>query len=724
MCTNTEEADEIVHRLNTDPTFEELNEKTINLHTNLKGKLKKKGRGEKAYYVFQETEKEISDEDLKALRKLSRELDQNSSPYNCIVSVLMLREGWDVRNVTTIVPLRPYTSKANILPEQTMGRGLRRMTPPGSAGANELLTIVDHPKFTQLYRQELQQEGLFIEEVDADKVPRTTVTIFPDTENEEKDMDELELEVPTLAPGFRTIPDINGLSKKDIDLEASKHGKLPLGKSTSKEIEYEGRQLLTNEIVEKMTLHLPLLSSGVGAVSYYVRELEEICRIRGLHKQLAPLLQYYFESVLFEKKTNLFDEELGNRIGDSDVAEHVRAVFVPLIRSKITKRQERSHLPESMKLSEWKPFQVTQSEKHPTIRASSTLFNLVPCNRSLEQAFAQFADKAEDVIAFAKNAGPQSLRIDYISTIGMLSFYTPDFIVKVDKHEYFLVETKGREDRDVPRKARAAVSWCESACQSGDKWTYLYVPQEVFERERSSQIKSLARSCAPSLQSLLDEERLPDLPLFAQTSQVEYKEEEVLDWVAEGTVKYLPNRYKDAVIQAGELAKFLSNKEKANYAPAFTALLGPVDDVCTRVIEKQLLDYLPETTEEQKEWFRPEFTSGIERGEKKRFEQMAYNLKRTLVFGNGLSPTGLLRGCLQYAIEGTPILSGVFDAVLEQFDFQGAEHMLEAIAELNDFRNHFVAHQEGELKDYEVAMAQLKHWVNVLSLLSKALQGK
>jgi hypothetical protein len=44
---------------------------------------------------------------LKALRKLSRELDSNSSPYVCIVSVLMLREGWDVRNVTKIVP-SPY----------------------------------------------------------------------------------------------------------------------------------------------------------------------------------------------------------------------------------------------------------------------------------------------------------------------------------------------------------------------------------------------------------------------------------------------------------------------------------------------------------------------------------------------------------------------------------------------------------------------------------------
>ena len=48
-------------------------------------------------------------------------------PYKAIVSVLMLKEGWDVRNVTTIVGLRAYSPQSNILPEQTLGRGLRRM---------------------------------------------------------------------------------------------------------------------------------------------------------------------------------------------------------------------------------------------------------------------------------------------------------------------------------------------------------------------------------------------------------------------------------------------------------------------------------------------------------------------------------------------------------------------------------------------------------------------
>lgn len=64
---------------------------------------------------------------LELLRKQSNEIDSWQSPFKAIVSVMMLKEGWDVRSVTTIVGLRAYVAQSNILPEQTLGRGLRRM---------------------------------------------------------------------------------------------------------------------------------------------------------------------------------------------------------------------------------------------------------------------------------------------------------------------------------------------------------------------------------------------------------------------------------------------------------------------------------------------------------------------------------------------------------------------------------------------------------------------
>ena len=284
----------------------------------IKGKIKKVGRGANARVEFVENEKQISDEDLKALRELSRRLDNNSSPYLCIVSVLMLREGWDVRNVTTIVPLRPYSSKANILPEQTLGRGLRRMTPPGQA--NELVTVVEHPAFASLYQQELAQEGLPLEIVDLDHVPATTISIYPDEAR--KDLGALEIEVPALTAGHHTLPKLVGLKIKDVKKGFSKYKPLPLGSKGVTEIEYEGRHLFTGEVIEKMKISLPLLESGVGAVSYYVKQLEHVCKLRGLHNILAPLIQTFLEEILFEKKTSLFDQALISRLADSRSEEH------------------------------------------------------------------------------------------------------------------------------------------------------------------------------------------------------------------------------------------------------------------------------------------------------------------------------------------------------------------------------------------------------------------
>ena len=126
----------------------------------------------------------------------------------------MLREGWDVRNVTTIVPLRPYSSKANILPEQTLGRGLRRITPPGEV--DEILTVVEHNAFTSLYQQELSQEGLEIEVVDVDKVPRTTVTIYPDPSKAR--FNQLEIELPQLAQEYRVVAELKGLGIDHVRL--------------------------------------------------------------------------------------------------------------------------------------------------------------------------------------------------------------------------------------------------------------------------------------------------------------------------------------------------------------------------------------------------------------------------------------------------------------------------------------------------------------------------
>jgi type III restriction enzyme len=67
------------------------------------------------------------------------------------------------------------------------------------------------------------------------------------------------------------------------------------------------------------------------------------------------------------------------------------------------------------------------------------------------------------VAAFAKNAGPQKLMIDYLKPDGQRGLYAPDFFARAADGTHYLIELKGRQDNLVPLKACAAVEWCRAA---------------------------------------------------------------------------------------------------------------------------------------------------------------------------------------------------------------------------------------------------------------------
>ncbi len=99
-----------------------------------------------------------NEKDWQKVRREIQQVDSPDSPYTAIVSVMMLKEGWDVRNVKVIVPLRPCDSRQ--LTEQLLGRGLRRMFPPQWTPEGELkdservegLYVIRHPSFEKIIK--------------------------------------------------------------------------------------------------------------------------------------------------------------------------------------------------------------------------------------------------------------------------------------------------------------------------------------------------------------------------------------------------------------------------------------------------------------------------------------------------------------------------------------------------------------------------------------------
>lgn len=717
MCESTQAADEITKRLNDDPdVFPDLQGRTINLHTNLKGRIVMKGSGDARQPVFVEKEGDITDEDLKALRKLSRELDSGDSPYLCIVSVLMLREGWDVKNVTTIVPLRKYSAESKILAEQTLGRGLRRMTGPGTpGGVIETVTVIDHPAFAELYREELEQEGVIPEIADADKPQRTTVDIFVDSK---KDAAKLDILLPQLSAGVKRKPMLEAPTMADVKAAFAKLQKLPLDAKTDRVIDFEGRSLTTGELLTRLRIDLPQMATAAQAVTYYVSLVERECKVQGLFPKIGGLIQSFIEEVLFEQAVGLYDPRLAGRLGDPDVATHVLHVFVPLVRDRTIATEVRAPELPPVSVKDWKAYKASHSERNPCKAAAKTMFNLIPCRGGLEAALVPGLDLAGNgVAAFAKNAGPQSLRIDYVKPNGQLSTYTPDFFVRGDDGVMYLVETKGREDTDVSRKARAAVAWCEAASKAGAHWQYVYLTESGMQAMSGGEFAHLVRACAPALQTLIHETEMQEAaPLFAEAIAKDAKAS-LPAFVDQATLDALPEAARKAADESLLMFEFLSKREGVNLAPAFTSLLGELDRAAKAVIEQKLGPLVPGLPADQRTWFEP-YIQGTQARPADWYKRVAQNLRKTLLFQSGLMPMALLRDCIDFALNDKAKIGGVFDSVKQAFRYTGSRKVLEELSAVYDYRNKHVAHQESPVTDAKPAGLALGRWIKVLRMLT------
>jgi type III restriction enzyme len=615
----------------------------------------------------------------------------------------MLREGWDVKNVTTIVPLRAFISK--ILPEQTLGRGLRRMTFPG--GPSETLTVIEHPSFVDLYNDELSKEGLQLPVLPAQDISGTTVTIYPDAEN--KDLKLLDILLPSVSPAYTRIAKLDGMTIDDVLSQFSGLMPLKLKEPSIVDLDYEGETLFTNEIVERMKIKLPLLESGYGALSFYVKELEQIADLHGLHSVLAPLIETFLTEMLFNQKVSLNDPRLLSRLSNDDVREYIRAIFVPLLLRRSTIKLEQTNRGLEKSVTKWKPYQANHSERHPAIEATRTAFNLVPCANAFEKEMAQFLDRAPDVAAFCKNAGPEAVRIDYQTNTGRLANYTPDFLILLDDGKYVMLETKGRVDIDVPIKIRAAEAWCRAASTSSLLWSYAYVPQGIFEKIDNLSLKSLISATEPAKNSLMGEKI--EAPLSLEKGNLEKLTTD--EFISESDLNALSPKCKKGIQESVALFKFLEKKSDVSFAAVFTPLLGPIDDAARTVIISALKDSVPQEAARRERFFEPDL-SMLSPRDRSFHERQGKNLRRTLIENDGVMPVGLLRWCLEYAKSPRTPPGGIFNAVKMKFAAGAKMNLPGAVEKVYSFRNEFIAHQEKDLLDPEQARQALKDWIGSL----------
>jgi type III restriction enzyme len=418
---------------------------------------------------------EISKKSLDLARRAAREVDRAESPVNAIVSVLMLREGWDVQNVTVVVGLRAFSSKANILPEQTIGRGLRRMFRGASADYVERLDVIGNKGFIQFIEQLEKDEGMELDSFDVSKEKLQIVTVYPDEAKL-----TMDIALPTLSP---ILTRKKSLAEEiaAIDVMKLQAPVLPIkpGDQAAEQFRYEGYDMITLQKVIERDYEIPEPQTAQEVMSYYARRISQDLKLPSQFAMLVPKVREFLERKAFGKPVDLESKEMIKAIANN-VAQYVTVkTFVQALRAQIVEELSPQLVHAGRSLSETPGFPFSRA----TIPAAKTVFNVVAVENEFERRFAKFLEDADDVKSFAKLPEQYGFVIEYMDSVSNLRYYEPDFVAVLKDGTHYLAETKGREDPDVSFKDRAAVIWCENATMlTGTPWRYMKVPQKEFEK--------------------------------------------------------------------------------------------------------------------------------------------------------------------------------------------------------------------------------------------------
>lgn len=475
MTMSTKEADQAAAFLETN--YPKMKDSVLTIHTNNSGEIKETASTKKAK------------EELELLRKAADDIDKDNSPYKAVVSVLMLREGWDVKNVTTIVGLRPFGADSKILPEQTIGRGLRKMFPLDTP---EKLVVVGTPAFLE-FVESLKTEGVEFQYSPMGKGTKgkSPVIIEVDKENSKKDLDALDIPIPQMSP--RIYREFKNLELIDVNKLDNK--KVPLKQFNADEL----REIVFNDIdgdFSHKTIFKDTIPDYRNVIGFFTSVILKESRLVSGFNILYPKVESFIKYKLFTREVELSDPQTMRNLSELQPKEVLKTTFKLAIDSLTVKDKGTAEVKNYISLKLTKPKIV---ENQPYLIPKKSVFNIIIGDNPFELELASFLEnRFEDVVSFAKNTigeGGVNFKIEYQAEDGNIREYYPDFFVKTGDLSFFILETKGREDLDDLRKIQRLITWCKdiNTVQSNYTYTPIYIRQEKWDNVKKD-LKSF-RDC-------------------------------------------------------------------------------------------------------------------------------------------------------------------------------------------------------------------------------------
>ena len=460
MTDDTRNCDEVAEYLEN--RYPDLKDAVLVIHTKQNGEISEAASAK-------------NKEELEKLRKQAKEIDSVESPYKAIVSVLMLKEGWDVRNVTTIVGLRPYSAKSNILPEQTLGRGLRRMY---LNGVEEYVSVVGTDAFME-FVESIQAEGVQLERrpMGIDTKPKTPLVVEVDEENHNKNINALDIEIPTLTRRvYREYKNLEALDLTQLDFTPVPYR----GFSAEEQREIVFRDMTTGEVTHTTEMDSAGVADYRNALGYFAHTIMKGLKLVSGYDVLYGKVKDFIQNQLFGEPVELDSPNTLRNLAEPPATKTVIETFKQAINDLTIQDKGEAQISETIRLRDMRPFVV---KEQPYLIPEKSVFNRITGDNQLERDFASFLDNCPDVVSFAKNYFAVGFKLDYVNDDGNISNYHPDFFVKLADGRMIVAETKGRKDVDVDPKTRRLAQWCEdiNTDQSDVVYDFVYVDENSFQ---------------------------------------------------------------------------------------------------------------------------------------------------------------------------------------------------------------------------------------------------
>lgn len=459
---------------------------------------------------------EVKDEEWQEIKKKLFDIDRYKSP-KVVISVLMLREGFDVNNICVLVPLR--SSQAPILLEQLVGRGLRLMwrepdyidikredrlrvlknhQPPRTY--IDTLSIVEHPAFIKFY-DDLQDQGLVA--VDEGDVGAGGATGDILTVGLREDYWKYDFQWPVILHDS-----LEELEDAEIDLDDLQPFTMYPLSLLRKFLAKEGETFVSQESLTKTTFGKYKVTANLFNANGYNEYLQKLlkvvtlrfenCRRQGFPTiqingaQTVQVMDWYIRKRLF---TMSFDPFKGSDwkillAKDGIVTKHIVeqfAVAIYKMQNRLTTVDaEVSHTD----FSSLKAIKVRESYSMEVQKCIYPRLGYPSPGGGLEKAFIEFLNRDAEVERFLKinESGHSFAIIFYVRKDGLMATYHPDFIVATADKVY-LIETKGDDkvdDVNVRQKQTATIEWIKkiNALESKDRmnrtWEYVLIGESVF----------------------------------------------------------------------------------------------------------------------------------------------------------------------------------------------------------------------------------------------------